>query len=98
LLPVRGLHRLIREAKQAEIARTLEKIRQARTLLYDISSEGSSGKMGDLEAYLRLIEDVPEWPFHSSTVVRIVLYLLIPIASWFGGLLIEGMLELIWSI
>ncbi|MCD4843401.1 MAG: hypothetical protein K8R25_02835 [Methanosarcinales archaeon] len=48
--------------------------------------------MADMEAYLRLIEDVPEWPFQSSILVRVVLYLLIPIASWFGGLLIEGML------
>jgi len=33
-----------------------------------------------------------------GTLSKIVFYLLIPIASWFGGLLIEGMLELIWSI
>jgi len=97
-LPVRELHQLIREAKQAEIIWTRERIRQSRPLLDCMTHEESSGKMGDLEAYLRLIEDVPEWPFHSSTVVRIVLYLLIPIASWFGGLLIEGVLELIWSI
>jgi len=97
-LPVRGLHQLIREAKQAEIVWTRERIRQSRPHLHGVTPEESSGRMGDLEAYLRLIEDVPEWPFHSSTVVRIVLYLLIPIASWFVGLLIEGMLELIWSI
>jgi hypothetical protein len=54
--------------------------------------------MADMEAYLRLIEGVPEWPFQTSTIVRVILYSLIPIASWFGGLLIEGMFELIWSI
>jgi len=98
LLPVRGLHRQIHEAKQAELQWTRERIWQSRTLLHGVAPEESSGKMGDLEAYLRLIEDVPEWPFQSSTVVRIVFYLLIPIASWFGGLLIEGVLELIWGI
>ena len=98
LLPVRGVHRRIREAKQAELQWTREKIRQAIPLLHDISSEGSSSQMGDLEAYRRLIEDVPEWPFQSSTIVKVVLYLLIPIASWFGGLLIEGMVELVWGI
>ncbi len=96
--PVRGVHRLIREAKQAELQWTREKIRQAIPLLHDISSEGSSSQMGDLEAYRRLIEDVPEWPFQSSTIVKVVLYLLIPIASWFGGMLIEGMVELVWGI
>jgi len=98
LLPVRGVHRLIHEAKQGELQWTRERIRQSRELLHSVPPEESSGRMGDLEAYLRLIEDVPEWPFQSSTVVRVVFYLLIPIASWFGGLLIEGMLELIWSI
>jgi hypothetical protein len=98
LLPVRGLHRQIHEAKQAELQWTREMISQSRTLLHNTSLELSSGRMGDLEAYLRLIEDVPEWPFQSSTIVRVVFYLLIPIVSWFGGLLIEGMLELIWSI
>ncbi|KAF5418958.1 MAG: hypothetical protein C5S44_12160 [Candidatus Methanocomedens sp.] len=96
--PVRGVHRLIREAKQAELQWTREKIRQAIPLLHDISSEGSSSQMGDLEAYRRLIEDVPEWPFQSSTILKVVLYLLIPIASWFGGMLIEGMVELVWGI
>ena len=98
LLPVRGLHQLIREAKQAEIVWTRERIRQSRPLLHGMTPEESSGKMGDLEAYLRLIEDVPEWPFQTSTIVRVILYLMIPIASWFGGLLIEGMLEIIWGI
>lgn len=98
LLPVRGLHKQIHEAKQAELQWTQERIRQSRTLLHGVTPEESFGKMGDLEAYLRLIEDVPEWPFQSSTIVRIVFYLLIPIASWFGGLLIEGVLELIWGI
>lgn len=98
LLPVHGLHQLIRKAKQAEIVWTWERIRQSRPLLHSVKQNESSGRMGDLEAYLRLIEDVSEWPFQSSTFVRVVFYLLIPIVSWFGGLLIEGLLELIWSI
>ncbi len=98
LLPVRGLHRLIHETKQAELQWTWERISQSRTLLHNTSPELSSGRMADMEAYLRLIENVHEWPFQSSTLVWVILYLLIPIASWFGGLLIEGMLELIWSI
>lgn len=98
LLPVRGLHKRIHEAKQAELQWTRERISQSRELLHDTSPELSSGRMADMEAYLRLIEDVPEWPFQSSTLVRVAFYLLIPIASWFGGLLIEGVLELIWSM
>ena len=98
LLPMRGVHRLIHEAKQGELQWTRDRIRQSRTLLHNTSPELSSGRMADMEAYLRLIEDVHEWPFQSSTLVWVMLYLLIPIAFWFGGLLIEGMLELVWGI
>lgn len=98
MLPVRGLHKQIHKAKQAELQWTRERISQSRILLHNTSPELSSGRMADMEAYLRLIEDVPEWPFQTSTIVRVVLYLMIPIASWFGGLLIEGILELIWGI
>jgi hypothetical protein len=49
--------------------------------------------MADLTAYLRLVEAAPEWPFQGSTVVQMLLYLLMPIASWFGDALIGGVLE-----
>ena len=44
-------------------------------LLHNTSPELSSGRMADMEAYLRLIEDVHEWPFQSSTLVLVVLTL-----------------------
>jgi hypothetical protein len=88
-LPVRGAHRRIRQVKEAELEWIREQIRPARDRLQDATAQG---KMADLIAYLRLIEDAPEWPFQTSTFVQMVLYLLIPVASWVGGLLIEGLL------
>jgi hypothetical protein len=90
LLPVRGLRRRIRTAKGAELAWIRDSIRQSRTHLRDGSSDASPGQMADLTAYQRLIKDVPEWPFRTSTLVQVLLYLLIPVASWIGGLLIEN--------
>jgi hypothetical protein len=49
--------------------------------------------MPGLVAYLQLVERIPDWPFQASTAVQLVLYLLIPVASWFGSLLIEGLLD-----
>ena len=104
LLPVRGSRERIRGAKGMELAWIGESIREARTELhnlcsdtsadtsFDASFDASSGHMADLTAYQRLIEDVPEWPFRTSTLVQVLLYLLIPVASWIGGLLIENML------
>jgi hypothetical protein len=94
LLPVRGARERIREAKGVELAWTRDAIRDSRTHLHnlfsDASSDASSGQMADLTAYQRLVEDVPEWPFRTSTLVQVLLYLLIPVASWIGGLLIEN--------
>jgi hypothetical protein len=96
-LPVRGAHRRIRQAKEAELARISERIQQARTLLLDGAVVGSPGispdHMPGLIAYLQLIDRIPEWPFQASTAVQVVLYLLIPVASWLGSLLIEGLLD-----
>jgi hypothetical protein len=96
-LPVRGAHRRIRQAKEAELARVSERIQQARTVLLDGPGVGSPtispDRMPGLIAYLQLIERIPDWPFQASTAVQLVLYLLIPVASWLGSLLIEGLLD-----
>ena len=93
LLPARGVHRRISKAKKTEIEWTRNRIRQTRSLLQKSSSDVLPGQMADLIAYLELIEGVPEWPFHSSTIVRLLLYLLIPAASWAGNLLIGTALD-----
>ena len=93
LLPVRGVHRRISEAKRSEIECTRNRIRQSRSLLHNSSSDVLPGQMADLIAYLELIEGVPEWPFQTSTVVRLLLYLLIPVESWAGKQMIETTLD-----
>jgi hypothetical protein len=89
ILPVRGVRRHIREAKQAELAWALKGIHEAQLRLKDSSGGMVSSQMADLITYYRFIDEVPEWPFRISTFVRVILYLLIPLASWAGGLLVE---------
>lgn len=95
-LPVRGAHRRIRQAKEAELARISERIRQTSAVLLDGPVPGppdiSPDQMPGLVAYHRLIERVPEWPFQSSTFLQVALYPLIPIASLIGTELLEGLL------
>lgn len=93
LLPVLGVHRRISEAKKSEIEWARNRIRQSRSLLHNSSSDVLPGQMADLIAYLELIEGVPVWPFQTSTVVRLLLYLLIPVASWGGQQIIETTLD-----
>jgi len=42
-----------------------------------------------MAAYRTLVADVSEWPFSGSTYVRLVLYALIPLASWGLGVIAE---------
>jgi len=97
-LPMRGVHQRIHEVKEAELKWTRERIHQSETLLYSGSPDMSPGHMADLVANLKLIEDVSEWPFESLTIVHVMAYLLIPLASWLGGLLIESLLEIVFAM
>jgi hypothetical protein len=95
-LPMRGVHQRIHEIKEAELKWTRERIRQSENLLHSSSPDMSPGQMADLIAHLNLIEDVPEWPFESLTIVHVMVYLMIPLASWLGGLLIESLLTVVF--
>jgi hypothetical protein len=94
VLPVRGVHARLRQAKQAELERVHAAIRGdpgavSRTL---VGRHGASLGLSDLLAYRAFLESVREWPFDSSTMIRFVLYLAIPLGSWLGGALVEQLL------
>jgi hypothetical protein len=85
LSPVRGVHNRIRQAKDSELRRIIGAISTQRSALEDPDASRRIGEMADLVAYRGLIEDVPEWPFTTSTYTRFILYMLIPVASWVLG-------------
>ena len=92
------MHQRIHEIKEAELKWTCERIRQSETLLHSGSPDMSPGQIADLITHLNFIEDVPEWPFESLTIVHVMIYLMIPLASWLGGLLIESLLEIVFAL
>lgn len=96
-LPVRGVHARIREVKQVELVWVRGRIQQVSTQFRQTATVMSPGEIADLSAYLRLIEDVPEWPIEGSTLAQVLLYLLLPVASWLGSLLIENLLRMVFS-
>ena len=91
-MPVRGVYLQIHAAKQVETAWIREQIQQARDSLRDTSGQRPPGSLADLLAYQNFIEEVPEWPLQSLSIVQVFVYLLIPVLSWVGGLLIENVL------
>lgn len=92
LLPVRGVHQRIRQSKDEELRRINDAIEQHRG---DFDSPGAGqrpGMMADMVAYRGLIVDVPEWPFTTSTYMRLIFYMLIPVVSWGLGIFAETIL------
>jgi hypothetical protein len=95
VLPVRGIHRRIRQAKNDELGRVNRAIRGDAGALAGsaIADREAPASLADLIAYRGLVESAREWPFDASTVRRFGLYLLIPLGSWSGGALVERLID-----
>jgi len=90
LLPLRGLRRRIRKAKQAE----LDWCRAALERERDALKAGTPGaRLDQVIAYRDLVQQVREWPFDNPSLLRFALYLLIPLGSWAGGALVERLID-----
>jgi hypothetical protein len=93
LAPVQGVHRRIVHSKQAEIKWLDDEISMLRTELTRPDASGQGGRMADLVAYRGLVDGVAEWPFTSSTFVRLALYTLLPIITWGIGIIAEAIIS-----
>ena len=92
LSPVRGVHRRIRQSKEAAISWVNGEISKQLNAFENSDTGRASGEMADLVAYRGLVQGVPEWPFTTSTYTRLVLYAFIPVVSWSIGFVAEGIL------
>ena len=93
LLPMRGVRDRIAAAKAAELDWINRIMRTQREHLRTSPDPAAIGGLGHLASYRRLIEDVREWHFSPSAVVRMTLYLLIPLASWLASGLLGALIE-----
>jgi hypothetical protein len=94
LLPSRGVHLQIRERKAEELARVRAAIESGGAALFSGAAEHpDTGRLPSLIAYEARLGAVREWPFDTSTLARFLLFLLIPLASWIGGALVERVVD-----
>ncbi len=93
VLPVRGVHRQIRQRKGEELTRLNRAIRAERATLGDFQTRSADPHLANLVSYRNLIDGVREWPFDMGTWVRFSLYLLFGLGSWLGAALVERILE-----
>ncbi len=93
LLPRRGVRDRIRAAKSVEIGWVDRALRDGIDALRAAPREPPARNVADLIAYRQLIERVREWPFDTSALARVVLYLLIPLGSWLASALVGAAVE-----
>lgn len=95
LLPVRGAHRAIRAAKDADLLAVREAIARTRTpaLAGGVESAEAATRLGGLLAFEARIAGVGEWPFDVGTLVRFLGFLALPLGSWIAAALVEWLVS-----
>jgi hypothetical protein len=95
VLPTLGVRDRLRAAKERELEQVRRAIDEARAGALDqppTPPEASTSLPG-LLAYERRIEEVSEWPVDARSLRRLGLFLLLPVASWVGGALVERLVD-----
>ena len=95
MLPLRGIRRKIRKAKDQELEWCGQALVRARNNLR--SGTDRTTNIEQVVAYRKMIDDIRNWPFDNPTLVRFALYLLIPLGSWLGGAFVERGLDTLLS-
>jgi hypothetical protein len=91
-LPLLGVHRRIRAAKQQELERIHAEARSERDALL---AGGAGARLPALLALREQVAELREWPVDLSTVMRLLFYLGIGLGSWVGAALVDAGIETI---
>ena len=95
VIPVRGVHRKMGQAKREELLRLSAEIRRDREEIRVLApgARDAAARLPALLAYESRIQSVQEWPFDTPTLLRFAFYLTIPVVSWLGGAFVERLIE-----
>jgi hypothetical protein len=89
LLPVRGVHHVIRAEKQQRLASCRERLRVLQADADSGLDAGGTRELADVLTIRSHLEGVREWPFDVSVTARLAIYLVIPLLSWAGAAVVE---------
>jgi hypothetical protein len=96
VMPVRGAHTRIRQAKDVRLKGLRDEIRAAEAGLAGGGPEAdrAAAYLPALLALEARIDAVPAWPFDASSLLRFGFYLLLGLGSWLGAAAVERLLDL----
>lgn len=94
ILPCFGVHQRLRQAKRTELARLRAAIEARSEALFSAGPDpDDDSRLPALLAYESRVQQAGEWPFDTPTLLRFALLVLIPIASWVAGALVERLVD-----
>ena len=90
-LPLWGIRQRLVAERNAELARVNASIRGDRHALRDslVAADAEDLNAVDLLAYRDHVRSFSTWPFDASALLRLGLYLGIPLLSWVGAAIVE---------
>lgn len=88
LLPVIPMHQRIMQAKRAALARVAADLAPLTA-----TDAPDYVRLQPLLSYRREVLAAPEWPFDTSVMGRLAIYLIIPPLTWIGAALIEILVD-----
>ncbi len=90
--PMQIIHARLVVEKTAELERLAPLIAAARL---DVERGGAveGTRLAGLLSWRQAVADAKEWPTDTGTILRLFLYLAIPLGGWVGSALVEYMLE-----
>jgi len=94
MLPLSGIRKKIKLAKEQELDWCTQALKNARNQIK--SGNENNRAIAEVVAYKALIDSIRNWPFDNPTLARFALYLLIPLCSMLGGAFIEQGLDVLF--
>ena len=95
LPPMLGARARVRDCKREELARVSSALRGDGAALEGsvLERRAANVSVTDLLAWRDHVSALPEWPFDTPMLLRLLLYGAIPVGSWVGGAFVERLLE-----
>lgn len=94
-LPVWAVHLRLAETKREEYERVQRALLGESDALVGspIEADGGNVSLTNLILYRDMIRNISEWPFDQPAMIRVVTYVVIPLAAWIGAAVVQHWVE-----
>jgi hypothetical protein len=97
IMPMNSIRDRISKEKHVELARIQSAMHGDRSALAEspISRDASYVGFTGLVLYRQMINEINEWPIDYPVFLRLGLYIVIPLLTWFGAAIVERLVQIL---